>query len=161
MERYIHYGADAFDPKKFLPIKNAVWGRNKPESGGLWASRTDAKFGWKDWCESEEFHLGRLRQKFTFTLSDDARVLHLFSVDDLKKIPKSKKTLFHASWIIPDFEKAMETYDAIELHLSEEVRDDPYADGLYYALYGWDCDSILIMNPDVIIPDGGDPHGTA
>ena len=43
----------------------------------------------------------------------------------------------------------MKKYDAIELHLSDEVTDD-YLESLYFKLYGWDCDSILIMNPDII-----------
>ena len=43
----------------------------------------------------------------------------------------------------------MAEYDAIELHLSEEVVDD-YLESLYFKLYGWDCDSILIMNKDII-----------
>lgn len=42
-------------------------------------------------------------------------------------------------------------YDGIELHISEETTDLDKYDELYFALYGWDCDSILIMNPDVVI----------
>lgn len=32
---------------------------------------------------------------------------------------------------------------ALELHFSE-------CGELYWALYGWDCDCILIMNPDIM-----------
>ena len=46
-----------------------------------------------------------------------------------------------------DFESLSKSYDAIELHLSDSE------DNLYMMLYGWDCDSILIMNPDVIVCD--------
>jgi len=42
-----------------------------------------------------------------------------------------------------DFNKLKEEYDAIEVFISSDSR-------LYRALYGWDCDSILIMNKDVI-----------
>ena len=45
--------------------------------------------------------------------------------------------------IFLDFEKLSKEYDAIEVNISE-CRD------LYYSLYGWDCDSIVIMNPDII-----------
>lgn len=43
-----------------------------------------------------------------------------------------------------DFEKLRELgIDAIELHLIENPE-------LYWTLYTWDCDSVLVMNPDVI-----------
>ena len=45
--------------------------------------------------------------------------------------------------IFLDFEKLSKEYDAIEVNISE-CRD------LYYSLCGWDCDSILIMNSDII-----------
>ena len=47
--KYIHYGSNSFDPIKFHPIKNVPF-YTKPE-GGLWASRTNTDFGWKDWCK--------------------------------------------------------------------------------------------------------------
>ena len=40
-----------------------------------------------------------------------------------------------------DFEKLSKDYDAIE------VID---IGKFYWALYGWDCNSILIMNPDIV-----------
>jgi len=42
-----------------------------------------------------------------------------------------------------DFEKIKESYDAIELLISKDQR-------LYYKLYGWDCDCILVLNKDAI-----------
>lgn len=53
---------------------------------------------------------------------------------------------------MPDFEKAYYLgIDAIELHLSEDESPDGM-NGLYWLLYGWDCDSILILNPKIVIP---------
>lgn len=50
---YVHYGSTFFEPSRNFPISNhRNW--SKP-FGGLWASRQDATFGWKDWCEREEF----------------------------------------------------------------------------------------------------------
>ena len=42
-----------------------------------------------------------------------------------------------------DFEKLSKEYDAIEVFISKDEQ-------LYWDLYGWDCDSILIMNSDII-----------
>lgn len=74
--------------------------------------------------------------------------LPLRSVDDLKKLPKYNALLGSTSYLI-DFEKAAKIYDGIQLHLSDEIRDR-YDAGLYARLYGWDCDSLLVMNPDII-----------
>jgi len=54
-----------------------------------------------------------------------------------------KNDLNISSWKLLDFEKLAGIYDAIDVSIS----NDPE---LHFALYGWDCDSILIMNPDII-----------
>lgn len=78
---------------------------------------------------------------FRFTLSDNAKVLYIDDSGILKRIPsKNDEFMF---WVILDFEKLSEQYDAIEVNISKCYR-------LYHLLYGWDCDSILIMNPDII-----------
>lgn len=148
MAKYVHYGSTSFQPDKFQPIKNQEWGAVKP-IGGMWASPIDAKWGWKQWCTSEEFWLDKLDSNFEFSLIDDARVCHIKSIKDLEKLPEWKG-LFKSTWYCIDFKKAMKKYDAIELHLSDEITDD-YLDSLYFKLYGWDCDSILIMNPNIIM----------
>ena len=52
----------------------------------------------------------------------------------------------------PDFEEIMSLgYDAIDYRLSDEVGAFAF-DSLYWCLYGWDCDSILILNKDIVIP---------
>ena len=145
---YIHYGSTAFDPSKFKPIENYGWIKPK---GGFWASPVDAgENGWKEWCEREQFRECRDENSFRFTLSDFARVLHLRHVTDVRNLLKEgiqgsaldcQRGLFG-----PDFEGIMrQGYDAIELHITE-------CRALYSAMYGWDVDSILIMNPDIIVP---------
>lgn len=152
---YIHYGADHFDKSLFKPVKNRDIKWVKPIAGtGFWASDINAKWGWKDWCESEDFHIERLDTSFKFSLIPDARVKHIRSLNDLLDLPCIGERpvydtdKYKRSWLMPqyyiDFEKSSEQYDAIELHLS-----DFYA--LYDILYSWDCDSILIMNPDIIM----------
>ena len=43
-----------------------------------------------------------------------------------------------------DFEALAREYDVLECSLSKYP-------SLYWSLYGWDCDSILVMNPNVIV----------
>ena len=64
MVEYIHYGSANFDPCCFMQVANQSF-ITKPR-GGLWASRVDAKRGWRDWCEGEEFGLDCLNINFRF-----------------------------------------------------------------------------------------------
>ena len=64
------------------------------------------------------------------------------SVQDVKAMPQVNTGI--TTFYIPDFEKMLaDGWDAIELHLSE-------CGELYWALYGWDCDCILVLNPDIV-----------
>ena len=139
-EAYIRYGSNRFEPKKFNPVKNESF-FCKPK-GGMWASPVDAKYGWKDWCTAENFRECEDENRFRFRLKGNAKVYHIRSVADVKKMPERECGI--TTWYVPDFEKMIaDGWDAIELHLSE-------CGELYWALYGWDCDCILILNKDII-----------
>lgn len=149
-KKYIHYGHTEFRRDLFSPIRNRV-AFSKP-FGGLWASSVDAEYGWKDWCKDNDFNTDRLGCSFEFALSDDANILHIYNTEQLQFLPNCKLP-FPCSWCCPDFEQLLaKGYDAIELHLSEEnSKNKGLFEGLYWDLYGWDCDSILIMNPEVVV----------
>ena len=138
-EKYIHYGHKHFDINLFCPVKNMEV-LSKP-TGVLWGSRTDAKYGWKEWNDDEQFRECNEENSFTFQLSNTARILTINSSDDLKKLAKTYRGFFVPCCL--DFERLSQKYDAIEVNISSDRR-------LYWDLYGWDCDSILVMNPDVI-----------
>lgn len=136
---YIHYGDYCFRTPQ--PIKNIGY-FTKPQ-GGLWASRKNGELTWKDWCEAKKFRLDSLNESFEFTLKDNARILTLNDEEQLTDLPVSflENYANDFSHIYLDFEKLKEQYDAIEvINISN----------LYWRLYGWDCNSILIMNPDVV-----------
>lgn len=144
MKTYIHYGHTAFIPEQFTPIQNR-YGMTKPY-GGFWASPKDAKWGWKDWCEAEEFRECKESNAFCFTLRDDAHVLTIVSTEQVRSIPQQNNERFRTLWQAFDFETLVNSgVDAVEVSLSADWN-------LYYELYGWDCDSILIMNPEIIVP---------
>lgn len=136
---YIHYGSKHFDKNLFKEIKNIPF--VKPE-GGLWASREDSENGWKEWTERNKFNTDKYSEDnyFKFKLKNNARILTLKTKNDLEKLPKieSKNIPSFCEWL--DFEKIAEKYDAIEVFIKE----------LYWDMYGWDCDSILILNENVV-----------
>ena len=80
---YIHYGHKKFLKNKFNEIQNQDW--IKP-FGGLWASDENAEYGWKQWCEQENFRECNEDNCFRFELKKDTKVLHIRSVEDAKQI---------------------------------------------------------------------------
>lgn len=139
--RYIHYGHNAFSKSEFSPIKNHnTW--IKP-SGGLWGSRPNSEFGWKVWCIDNNFRLERLRDYFCFTLTHDTRKLDITRPSDLEVLPKLPGSEQFGSSVFLDFEQISNDYDAVEVFLNGDL-------DFQSILCGWDCNSILILNPDVV-----------
>lgn len=137
---YIHYGARHFDENLFEEIKNIPF--VKPE-GGLWASNIKAKYGWKEWTQDNNYMIDKYREDncFKFRLKDGAKVLKINSQTDLRNLPKNMIQQYSElmkNWL--DFEKLAKQYDAIEVCIDE----------LYWELYGWDCDSLLVLNKNIV-----------
>lgn len=151
---YVHYGSTAFDSTKGFPIKNEP-GWVKPK-GGLWASRLNANFGWKEWCEVEHFSHSNFKESFQFVMRNGSNVVVIKTLDDLKKLPIQngcdfeERSMVSHYWI--DFEKCLELgIDAIELCIYGDEYEDSEYFPLHFTLYGWDCDSIVVLNPNAII----------
>ena len=106
---------------------------------------------WEEWCEQEDFRTHKLNTYFDFVLHDDAKVLQIHTIDQLTEIEKNysdttspiKPDIFPFDSCILDFEAIAKEYDAIDFRISNDQR-------LYWPLYGWDCDSILVFNPKAI-----------
>jgi hypothetical protein len=159
---YIHYGSSQYDSEKFMPIKNRLLSV-KPE-GGMWGSLENASYGWKEWCKGQDFHTYKLEKHFIFTLAPNANILQINSKDDLLTLPKAESPIVNGKefptsimpWVLLDFEKLLaDGVDAIQLNMSSDTASK-YNDSLYQTLYGWDCDSLLVMNKDVIICEGAE-----
>lgn len=147
---YIHYGATAFDPTKDFPIKNVRWWP-KPD-GGLWASRKNATFGWKDWCRQNEFRECDPANSFEFTMKDESRIMVINTIAQLRRLPEVKDDhRFNTSYCI-DFEKCLRSgIDAIELCWYGDEYQSLINGDLHFELYGWDCDSMVVLNPNAIV----------
>lgn len=154
---YIHYGSESFDIKRFEKITN-VESFTKPD-GGFWASPLCAKYGWIDFInDNSDMNFVNTILKFKFYVDEKANIFHIFSTNDLYKLPGVMRK--SGTYCI-DFEKCVDAgYDAIELHLSEEkiIRKEEnefnklsFTNRLRWKLSSWDCDSILILNPKIII----------
>jgi len=103
-----------------------------------------------------------LEKYFIFTLAFNANILQIDNKDDLIALPKADSPIVNGKefptsimpWVLLDFEKLLaDGVDAIQLNMSSDTASK-YNDSLYQTLYGWDCDSLLVMNRDVIICEG-------
>ena len=131
----IKYGSNSFDIKKFEPVQNYNW--IKP-IGGLWASPYNSNWGWKQWCEDQEFEIDRLSNSFKFTFKGKAFVIN--GIKDSAKLPwklmesfslRDKSASFLFSHMI-DFELLSKKYDGIFLTAKGE-RETRHTDK--YSLY--------------------------
>lgn len=152
-EVYRHFGNNNFVYSYFTPVTNNEWS-NKPH-GGLYACPTkDVDISWESWCKSNDFMTDRLNKHFDFTLKDNARVLTIKDIKDLDKLPRFREDNDSSLFSIGiDFEKLSKDYDALMvwIYRSSDISQDTLSwDGIYYKLYGWDVDTLLVMNPDVI-----------
>ena len=152
--RFIHYGHCSFDRKKFVPIQNQEC-RNKP-SGGFWGSPVDSEYGWKDWCKDNDFRECDEQNSFAFSLKSEANIYYIRTVDAANNLPRAQgrygiddilSETPYSMIMGVDFEAMVR--GGIDAILYEQSACPP----LYWKLYGWDCDSILVMNPEIVIPE--------
>lgn len=138
---------DKLDLSRIEPIRN----RNfvKPH-GGFWLSIDG---DWERWC-SDEMPGWLEGDRYAVKLRDDARVITIKTEADLAPLPKQIPEQFTGmpaellAFVLSDncfldFEEISRHYDVIDVYAGSD-------EGLYQALYGWDCDSALVLNPGVI-----------
>lgn len=165
-EIYRHYGSQKFDPKAFIPISNKMFS-NKP-SGGLWACPTvDVDISWDQWSRDNEFCTDKLKEYFDFKLKRGAKILIIKNIKDLDKLPRVKSSDEHKDiidWMKRidsnilgqddiDFEELAKNYDGIMVWMYRSKDIDTTKrlfDGMYYRMYGWDVDTLLVFNPDIV-----------
>ena len=138
---YIHYGSSTYDKSMFDPVKNEKLSV-KP-SGGLWASRVGDPNGWKALCDRGGFTICEETNSFKFIIAPASHLITIRKPEDLDRIPhvvEERRT----SWDLIDFEALGKAgVDAVEVFVSFS---------LDIRLNGWDCNSLLVINKDIIEP---------
>lgn len=142
----ITYGkGNFFDKNKFQPVKNAPY-CNKP-NGGLWASPINSKYGWKDWCIIEEF--GNLSNSFEFTIIGN--IFKITNQNSINQLPLVSEGIhdYHTVLVSALYNGQLVDFEAVDnsgidaIWLTEEAV-------CCKEFYGWDCESVLILNPNCI-----------
>lgn len=165
-ELFIHYGTAVFDPTRFKEVKNrSEFIVNKPiPHTGFWATlyQSPDMNSWKDWCEGNNFYTEKLKDFFTFFLKEDAKILEIQTQNDVDKFVRSKyqqkpvgyeRRFYYKDQEYPDahpdFEMLSKDFDAMYVKEFGNVNS-----GTHWQFYGWDCDSLLIFNPQIIVKVG-------
>ena len=144
---FIHYGTTKINKKELKPIENRLF-RNKPHNG-FWGSPINSKFGWKDWCSQEDFRKCKIENSIKFKFKRDAMVVVINNYKDLDMLPCKETNLYNFVDYEIDFVRMLKNgIDAIYLTLEgfNELSFSTPKD-----LYGWDCESVLVLNINSII----------
>lgn len=157
---YVHYGHSKFCKELVITMKDSPLGPPKSKPAfGLWASRIDAPYGWIDWCrdqsfdDEEEFGFGDFSCNFKFSLSPNAKILGIHREVTILPYVIKNPDVIHFGFGQTDIcdgidykEIKSQGFDGMELFMSDDF-------SLHNSVFNaWDCDSIVIWNPDVIIP---------
>ena len=154
---YRHYGSNVFKPECVLEVTRS---RNMKPVGGFWASPIDSERSWYEWCKQEYFNLNSLELHFDFQLKPSAKILLIENEQDVRnmiaKYPgkqmDTQESFVYAPFRTPeenylkhcpDFVAISKDYDGVEINITK-------CPSLYHWMYGWDVDSIVIWNPDVV-----------
>ena len=139
-----HYGTNKFNVSKFRPPYDVGY-MNKPR-GGLWASPVNSSYGWKNWCAKNDFRTECLGTFFDFEY--DGNILTIDNHKDLDQLDWKESPKLMKGFDCISFESLCKRgIDAIFLTEKGEnqTRYNPYK-----HLYGWDCECIVIFNPEHI-----------
>lgn len=146
---YLEYN-NVFNSDLIETNLESIYPTFKPKRA-FWGSPSDAKFGWKEWCEREDFGNYNFNNPIKWKLKDDARIFNIDMNAVLNPNTIIKKyVLTNFYGLSLDFKHMKnDDIDAIEL-LDAKVGHEFYNE-LESGFYGWDCESIVVLNPSKII----------
>lgn len=124
---------------------------NKPLSA-WWGSPINATYGWKEFCidnkfKNKTYFAPNNRVKWTL----DGKIFVINNEDDLQYAKDHNLMKYYKdhNLFCFDFIKMKDNgYDAIELK-AYYIGHNSYGN-LAGSLWGWDCESIVVLNPDKI-----------
>lgn len=138
---FVHYGSSKLDRSKFKEITNETYCGGLKPLGGLWGSN-DNGYRWKEWCKDNNYNTERLKDSFRFRVKDGYRVLNVRNTE-LSSYCISELSCFEIIVQTIDWNRVKRDWDAVYIEAGSNIE-------LYHRYYGWDCDSILVLNFDAI-----------
>src|SRR5712664_2867827 len=89
--KLVHYSGEIIHSLQNLPYtQNEMKMHCKPR--GFWFSieseNVDEYYGWKEWCEAEDFQIENLKFSYEITLKDNSIILYIKTSEELLKFTK-------------------------------------------------------------------------
>lgn len=141
----VHYGTDNIVLSHIVnKIKNIDTNHyTKPISTStVWFSPYDSLYSWYDFCIEEELGIDRLNKKVYFLLEDNVRIKYVNTYKDLQNLPNYTSD----DGIKIDYEKLVRNYDLLWVnHIVGHIYDP-----VNLCLAGWDCESVVLLNPRIL-----------
>lgn len=108
-------------------------------------------------CVNEDFESGLSNDSVIIDFKDDVKFFVIDSQEDLIELiniigeaTSELIKIIPSIWKIPNFEVAAEVFDVIYLTNEGQWKTRMPFQNHEYSLYGWDCESTLILNFDCI-----------
>ena len=143
--RCITYGLGKIEKEKIEPIKNEVF--IKP-LGGLWTCPVNSTRSWKDWCIGNQIFLDKLKTSCEFEVKED----NLYRINSGQDFLDLYQRFPNLTWPqdkyikLLDFEAISKVYSGIWLTPQGLEDNSLFTTGFF----GWDCETILILNNDIL-----------
>jgi hypothetical protein len=135
-------------------VNNPTGIRNKPDIGGLWTSPTNSNCSWFAWSLQANFRTNLLKVHTDLVVSGS--ILELNSLSDLEGLPLIP-TAYGRQFPVLDFVKLASVHDAIHLTVERLYELDSIHNLDRFDrtdlpdFYGWDCETVLILNKSAIM----------
>ena len=148
---FVTYLNEPYDISKFKPIEYDMFTQivNKCRYG-LWACPYDTRYGWKEFCEDNDFKKINPDNAFFFKLKPSAKIYSIHELEDIENISTAKNRI-GLSCI--DFNRLIkEGYDGIYVSEEAAIKFHDFVKQGIADLNVWDIESLCVFNPNVIIP---------
>lgn len=112
--------------------------------GGLWVSPLESEYGWVDWCFDEEY--GGLDKKYKVIFDIDmGEIITINEYADIVLLPwyRVVKTAYAVDY------EALKISGTKGVYLTEKGQYETRFTHPY-DFYGWDCESIVILDEDIV-----------
>lgn len=146
---------DSFDPRKIVTDLTCMDSINKPAKA-WWGSPVGAKFGWKEWCEAEEFGIERYdfdSEPIRWGLKDGSSIF-VIDTEDIADIDNPNNLIVHYTSREDgnhlDFQRILDD-GIIAIELANSSIGHMFMNKYELMFNCWDCESIVVLDPQSIV----------